>query len=131
MDIDEAEKGRLKVDSIVAARIPVEVKERGGAVLAGIGATPTQLINAAYLYLLETGRLPEAGRLGGAGAVGGGRGEAERRERTLTAEQADGIRELLSRLSVCEYDYSAGGSRTFKEALAQKRRAEYEEARSI
>jgi antitoxin component of RelBE/YafQ-DinJ toxin-antitoxin module len=43
----------------VSARIPVEIHDQGNARLKRIGATPTQLINAAYSYVLKTGKLPE------------------------------------------------------------------------
>ena len=46
------------MDAVVTARVPVEVKEQATHVLRAIGATPTQLINAAYSYVLETGSLP-------------------------------------------------------------------------
>lgn len=46
------------MDAIVTARIPVEVKEQGNAILREIGSSPTRLINAAYRYLLATHELP-------------------------------------------------------------------------
>lgn len=46
------------MDTTVSARIPVAVKERGGEILKELGATPSQLINAAYQYLLANHELP-------------------------------------------------------------------------
>lgn len=46
------------MDAIVTARVPAEIKERGKAILQSIGATPTDLINAAYNYVLANGKLP-------------------------------------------------------------------------
>ena len=46
------------MDAMVSGRIPVEMKERGAALLAEIGATQSQLIKAAYEYLLAEGKLP-------------------------------------------------------------------------
>ena len=52
--------GRPRTDTIVTARVPIEIKEQGNAVLKKIGATPTELVNAAYQYVLSCGELPEA-----------------------------------------------------------------------
>lgn len=46
------------MEAMVTARIPVEIKEQGNAILKEIGATATQLVNAAYEYLLATRELP-------------------------------------------------------------------------
>ena len=46
------------MDSIVTARVPAGIKEQGKAALDKIGATPTDLINAAYRYVLKEGKLP-------------------------------------------------------------------------
>ena len=48
------------MDSIVTARIPVEVKNQVSEVLESLGSNTTQLINAAFEYVLVTGRLPDA-----------------------------------------------------------------------
>ena len=45
-------------DSIVAARIPGEIKEQVNGILARMGLTPTHLINSAYRFVLEFHRLP-------------------------------------------------------------------------
>ncbi len=50
----------LRNDVIVTARVPREIKRRGDAVLKKIGATPTQLINASYEYVLACNGLPNA-----------------------------------------------------------------------
>lgn len=47
------------MDSIVTARVPSGIKEQGRIALQKIGATPTDLVNAAYRYVLKEGRLPE------------------------------------------------------------------------
>ena len=47
------------MDSIVTARVPIGIKEQGRIALQKIGATPTDLINAAYRYVLEEGKLPQ------------------------------------------------------------------------
>ena len=48
------------MDATVSARIPVEVKKQGDALLREIGSSATELINAAYDYLLKTKSLPQA-----------------------------------------------------------------------
>lgn len=47
------------MDSIVTARVPAGIKEQGKIALQKIGATPTDLINAAYRYVLAEGKLPQ------------------------------------------------------------------------
>ncbi len=46
------------MDAVVTARVPVEIKEQGNALLKSIGSTPTQLVNAAYEFLLSEKELP-------------------------------------------------------------------------
>lgn len=45
---------------VVTARVPVEIRDQVNAHLRDIGSSPTELINAAYDYVLKTGRLPDA-----------------------------------------------------------------------
>ena len=47
------------MDSIVTARVPAGIKEQGKDILQKIGATPTDLVNAAYRYVLQEGKLPQ------------------------------------------------------------------------
>lgn len=47
------------MDAIVTARVPSGIKEQGRIALEKIGATPTDLVNAAYRYVLEEGKLPQ------------------------------------------------------------------------
>ena len=56
--IDKASDKSGRVDSIVTARVPTEIKKQGNAVLEKIGATPTELINSAYEYAISHGSLP-------------------------------------------------------------------------
>ena len=46
------------MDAMVSARVPVEVKKQGDRKLKEIGSSATELVNAAYSYLIETGELP-------------------------------------------------------------------------
>ena len=45
-----------------AARVPVEIRGAGQAKRRSIGSSPTELVNAAYDYVLATGELPDAQR---------------------------------------------------------------------
>lgn len=48
------------MDAMVSARVPVEIKKRGDGKLKEIGSNPTELVNAAYRYIIEHGELPGA-----------------------------------------------------------------------
>jgi antitoxin component of RelBE/YafQ-DinJ toxin-antitoxin module len=48
------------MDAMVSARIPRELRDQANDILSGLGSSPTQLINAAYRYLLHAGTLPDA-----------------------------------------------------------------------
>lgn len=50
------------MDAMVTARVPVEVKERVGSILREMGSSPTELVNAAYDYVLKCGKLPDVER---------------------------------------------------------------------
>lgn len=49
------------ITSTITARVPVEIKKHGDKILESLGATPTQLVNAAYDYLIAEKKLPKAG----------------------------------------------------------------------
>jgi antitoxin component of RelBE/YafQ-DinJ toxin-antitoxin module len=105
------------MDAIVAARVPVEVKERGNSVLEGIGKTPTQLINSAYGYVLAYGNLPfDGGENAHVLAIG---------TRQLTSEQQTRIDDQMKRLRVSDYDYSQDTTKTLKQTLVDKKKADY------
>ena len=48
------------MDSTVSARVPVEIKRQTDGVLKQLGSSTTELINAAYRYVLAYGKLPLA-----------------------------------------------------------------------
>jgi len=101
-------------DTIVAARVPEEVKEQGNAILAKLGFTPTQLINSAYRYVMEFHRLPFESAAPKPG------------KRKLDSGRMQQITDELTSLQISTYDYSRGGTRSLKEALTEQRSAEYE-----
>ena len=47
--------------TMVAARVPVEIKEQGDLILSNLGSNPTDLINKAYAYVLKNDSLPGEG----------------------------------------------------------------------
>ncbi|WP_417143830.1 type II toxin-antitoxin system RelB/DinJ family antitoxin [Raoultibacter massiliensis] len=112
-----ANKSQSKVstrdDSIVTARVPVEIKRQGNAALKRIGSTPTELINAAYEYVLDHNELPTDRR-----AVRPGR-------RELSSDQKSKLmRRGKNMLVKPDGDVLDGCS--LKEVLAEMRSADYE-----
>ncbi len=100
------------MDAIVSARVPVAVKERGNAVLKELGATPSQLINSAYEFVLAERQLPKAHTsLCAVGQEG----------RILTPQQAEKIHSSLAAM----YIGSAGVDRSFKDQLSKARDERY------
>ena len=45
--------------AMVTARVPQEIRDQVNAKLKAIGSSPTELVNAAYDYVLQAGRLPD------------------------------------------------------------------------
>ena len=74
------------MDAIVSARVPIALKERGNGILHDIGSTPTQLINAAYQFVLAEHELPKPHD-----PLEGMRGA----KRELTDEQKEKVRRSL------------------------------------
>lgn len=81
----------VRPDTIVTARVPVEIKEQGDAVLRRIGSTPTELINATYRYVIENEELPKTNSPLGEVAV---------RRRTLTSEQKANVKARIDRMTL-------------------------------
>ena len=46
--------------AMVTARVPVEIRDQVNTKLRAMGSSPTELVNAAYDYVLATGELPDA-----------------------------------------------------------------------
>ena len=91
--------------AMVTARVPVEIRDQVNAQLRDIGSSPTELVNAAYDYVLKTGEQPDVNR-----------GDAPLRI-TLTDAQANELRFRL-RHATCPVPDS------FWEDQAALRRAE-------
>ena len=110
------------MDSIVTARIPVEVKNQVSEVLESLGSNTTQLINAAFEYVLVTGRLPDAheGTTSELSARGSSRQLSEKDKEQLSA--------LFGKISVpapASFWNDLGDS-SYKEAICEWRSNDYE-----
>lgn len=81
--------------AIVTARVPAGIKEQGRVALEKMGSSPTELINAAYEYVLAKGELPIAGKALHGNAQG---------KRTLTAAQKE---EMHSRIKKTTFSVPA------------------------
>ncbi len=103
------------MDSIVTARVPSGIKEEGRAALQRIGATPTDLVNAAYRYVLAKGKLPEVDPLVAT---------AGQKSRRLSAEQKRNLTSLIERTTFAVPD-SYWADRTDDELLAEALREKY------
>jgi len=94
------------MDAMVSARVPVETRNQVNTILGRMGTTPTQLINAAYEYVLSTGHLPAAEPAPAAG------------KRTLSTEQIADLRESF-RQTTCKVPASYFASQTDDELLEE------------
>ncbi len=110
------------MDSIVTARIPVEVKNQVSEVLESLGSNTTQLINAAFEYVLVTGKLPDAheSTTSESSAKGSSRQLSEKDKEELSA--------LFGKISVPAPAsfWNDLGDGTYKEAISEWRSNDYE-----
>lgn len=107
------------MDAVATARIPIEIKKQGDAILRAAGHTPTELINAAYQFVLDTGKLPDARETAASKAK-------ERTVRALSAEQQLELEADLAAMTFAEPDAWKGLSfRELKEATWEDRYARF------
>ncbi len=110
------------MDSIVTARIPVEVKKQVSEVLESLGSNTTQLINAAFEYVLVTGKLPDAYE--GASLESSAKGAS----RQLSEKDKEQLASLFGKISVpapASFWNDLGNS-SYKEAISEWRSSDYE-----
>lgn len=100
------------MDAVVTARVPVALKERGNEVLREIGCTPTQLINAAYEFVLAERDLPKAHH-----AILG----TDKEQRTLTVDQQAKIKQALKAMYIGPLE----DNESFKQQLDTARNERY------
>lgn len=108
-----ASKKAVRNDAIVTARVPMEIKRQGNAVLEKIGSTPTELINSAYEYAISHGSLPTEGELVCPGP------------RKLTPGQKNKLKERGRRMLIKPGGDVLNG-RSLKDVLSEMRYADYE-----
>jgi antitoxin component of RelBE/YafQ-DinJ toxin-antitoxin module len=101
------------MDAIITARIPIEIKEQGNAILSEIGATPTLLINAAYKYVLDNKKLP------------GKNTESLHQSRKLSAQQE---KDLLLSLESTTFPVSDEywNNKSYKQLIEEGKQSDYE-----
>lgn len=88
----------------VTARIPDEIQRQGTDILKELGATTTQLVNAAYTYLISQHRLPAP--LDTLSATASADGPVTHR-----SLDADARAELASSIEATTFDLSGEGGR--------------------
>ena len=99
--------------ALVSARVPTEIKKQGNIILEKIGSSPTQLVNSAYQYIIDNGKLPSAEQ------------ELKPAKRKLDAMQINKIKARSLLMALPDSELALDG-KDIKEVLAQKRRADYE-----
>ncbi len=110
------------MDSIVTARIPVEVKNQVTEVLESLGSNTTKLINAAFEYVLVTGKLPDAHE--GIELESSAKGSS----RQLSEKDKEELSAIFGKISVpapASFWNDLGNS-TYKEAISEWRSSDYE-----
>ncbi len=110
------------MNDMVTARVPSEIKRQGNNVLKQIGATATQLVNAAYEYVIAEGRLPSPRKATGADPSLDG---TTLQTRTLPPSA---VAELSASLATSTFEVPASfwDGRPYKDLIAEGRRADYE-----
>lgn len=78
-------------DSIVTARVPSEIRDQGNEILKKIGSTPTELVNAAYEYVLKNEELP---------STSPSLAELKGKHRVLSPEQKEMLRERMRKTTL-------------------------------
>ena len=108
--------GSATAYAMLTARVPKGVKERGDALLHSIGSTPTKLVNAAYAFLLEHGKLPGTDEESGTLKPG---------RRTLDSRQAQQLNRIMDSLAVRSERFPDKAYEQLKEEAMAERFPEY------
>lgn len=110
------------MDSIVTARIPVEVKNQVSGILESLGSNTTKLINAAFDYVLATGELPCAEK------PVESKPSSKTKIRKLSKGDKEDLARLFKKISIpapASFWKEVGGS-TYKEAVSEWKTKDYE-----
>lgn len=110
------------MNDMVTARVPVEIKRQGSNILKEIGATTTQLVNAAFEYLIAEGKLP---------SPHDSLDQEAPSDRTATLHRMlppHAIEELSASFATSTFEVPASywQGRSCKEIIAEGKRADYE-----
>lgn len=110
------------MDSIVTARVPVEVKNQVSGVLESLGSNTTKLINAAFDYVLVTGKLPDTNE-----PIQSERSQKET-VRKLSEKDKKELTELFGKILIPAPAsfWDELGDHTYKEAISEWRMKDYE-----
>lgn len=111
------------MDAMVTARVPVEVRNQGNAILKRIGSSPTKLVNAAYDYVLKHGSLPDQEP-----PAPTAEGEPQKIVRVITPEIRAQIEAELAAMTLPapQEFWDSIGDRSYKDNIAEGKRADYE-----
>ena len=102
------------MNATVSARVPVEIKKRGDSKLKEIGSSATELVNAAYRYVIDHGELPGAKQ----------DASPERKQtRVLTGDAAEAFRKTWDARAILEAREYTGDN--FSELLDNAREERY------
>ena len=106
------------MDATVSARIPVETKKQADKRLRSMGSSATELINAAYNYVLSEGALPTPSKAT----------PSKTRARRLSPEKAAYLREFFAKttFTLPEAAYTELDTMSYKDMIAEGRCADYE-----
>lgn len=106
------------MDATVSARIPVETKKQVDKKLRNMGASATELINAAYNYVLSEDALPTPSKTT----------PSRSKARQLSPEKAAYLREFFAKttFTLPGTAYAELDATSYKDMIAEGRRADYE-----
>lgn len=99
------------MSKMVTARVPDALFEQGSIQLRSLGATPSELVKAAFEYLLSERALPQGGAC------------APRERRELSAEQTERLREALR---ACSLDLDIPADVAHDKRIAHEVRSRHE-----
>ena len=109
------------MSELVSARVPAEIRHQGNRLLKEIGSNPTELVNAAYRYLIDVGRLPQREQPPVSDP-------ADHGQPTIRQLNPDAARALVASIERTTLSIPASNweDKSYKDVIAQGRLADYE-----
>jgi addiction module RelB/DinJ family antitoxin len=102
------------MNTMVTARVPQEIKNQGDLILKNMGASVTELINAAYEYVIKTSSLPSAPKQIGS------------KNRTITHEMFEALKSDYENMSIdCASSLGSASYKELKSAMWEDRNARF------